>query len=531
MRKRLPLFMLLASGLTFLASLYLRWVESSTPAPTASSSPTGLLNLFSGSISVDGWGAYGQAAALLALALVAAAGVSLLRPQVAMRLPFASCGLALLYLALLNAAELHGTGVFQGALDDIGVHLGAGAYLGLASAAVAFLASVAACWGVLSRRPSVTAIVAFAVTLGLLAAFILPWLHVHARRVGRGAATGLQLSDVGFTVVIFIALLACLGLAFWRSRTPPGRRLVATLGLAVLVAGNLSTLGTNVHWPYEAWLSLGCSLGLVALALATGRGLRTSPPPIADVAAVVAASMLVASMFLPWLNVCGDGGSACLSESGWSLTNGPTAGGLAVILIVLVLGFQRLFVELAIGAAIYVMAAGFEVTRFSHLGYGAPFGFAGAALLLVVAARRLGSVPSHPRRLLVRLLPMVACLGFLAIPVATLTERLSQSLEVDSPWRLYWLEIGAVLVALRLLGRWLAGPRADSELVLLPLALLAITTLDLIVVRRAFGTISWEGWVSIGFCLLLAVLGWMERNHGLERLRLPEVWRIDRLPG
>jgi hypothetical protein len=38
-------------------------------------------------------------------------------------------------------------------------------------------------------------------------------------------------------------------------------------------------------------------------------------------------------------------------------------------------------------------------------------------------------------------------------------------------------ELGAILVAPRLLGRWLCGPRAGDELVLLPLALLALTVL------------------------------------------------------
>jgi len=56
--------------------------------------------------------------------------------------------------------------------------------------------------------------------------------------------------------------------------------------------------------------------------------------------------------------------------------------------------------------------------------------------------------------------------------------------------------------------------------------------LDVILIRRAFGTINWEGWVSVGLCVLLAALGWLERNGGLENFRLPEeIWRIDRLPG
>jgi hypothetical protein len=207
---------------------------------------------------------------------------------------------------------------------------------------------------------------------------------------------------------------------------------------------------------------------------------------------VAAASLLVVSMFLPWQKVCGSGGGACGSYSGWSLAQSPTAGGLAVILLVLLLGFRYLFVELAVGAAIYVLASGFVITQppQAHLGYGAPLGFAGVALLLVASARRLGSVPPDRRRLLLRLVPMLACLGFLAIPIATMTGRLSQLVEVDLPWRWYWLEVGAILVALTLFGRWLSRPTADDELVLLPLVLLALTVLTVVEDQRAVGTIS-----------------------------------------
>ena len=121
---------------------------------------------------------------------------------------------------------------------------------------------------------------------------------------------------------------------------------------------------------------------------------------------------------------------------------------------------------------------------------------------------------------------MAACLAFLAIPVATLTGRLSLRLEFDSPWRLYWLEAAAILVALRLLGRWLSGPRADRELVLLPLALLTLTALNLIA-ERITG-VSWEGWVSVVLGAVLVAFGWIERTGGIEKFRLPEIWRVDR---
>jgi hypothetical protein len=529
MSRRLSLLVLLASACVFLASLYLLWSESAPPAAQASTPSQ--IPVFTGGVAFSGWaGIYGSAAALAAVTLVLGAGVSLLRRQLAIRLPLASAGAALLYLTLLNAAWVQGVSVFEGTFQNVSVHLARGAWLGIASAAIAFLAAVGARWEEVARRPLVPAVIALALTVGLLAAFILPWLHVHPPHARTGGAFGFEVSNLGSSVVVFIATVACFGLPLWRRGAPPGRRLCAALGMVVLVAGGLSTLGTHRHWPYETWLQLGCSLGLVALALVTSRGLRISWPPIADAAAVAAASLLVASLFLPWQKFRGVGGSV----SGWAIAQAPTAGGLAVILLVLLLGFRRLYVELAVGAAIYVMASGFAITQLplTHLGYGAPLGFAGAALLLVAAARRLGSVPPDRRRLLVRLVPMLACVAFLALPVATLTERLSHQLEFYSPWHWYWLELGAILVALRLLGRWLAGPKADDELVLLPLALLALTVLTVVEAHNALDVLTWQSWLSLGLCVLLAVLGWLERTRGLESFRVPEeIWRVDRLPG
>jgi hypothetical protein len=534
MLRRLSLLVLLGSSLTLLASLFLEWVQADFGGVQYYFSTRGLLNLFAGGgLSYDGWGPYGQAAALVALALAAAAIASLLRPRLERRLPLASAGVALLYLVLINAAESHGYGVFRGAFEHVPVQLGPGAYLGIGCAAVALLAAVAARWDELARRPSIAAVLALALTIGLLAAFILPWLRLHVPYVG-SRATGYQFSGVHDTVAVFIALLACFALPLWRPRTPPGGRLAATLGIAVLVGGGLSTLGiTPAHWRYEEWLQLGCSLGLVALALATSRGLRGSRLPIADAGAAVAASLLVVSMFLPWQKAsCG--GGPCSSASGWTLSESAMAGGLTVILLVLLLGRRRLSVELAVGAAIYAMAAGFAATQFprEHLGYGAPLGFAGAALLLLAAGRRVGNLPPDRKRFVLRLVPMLASLGFLAIPVATIIRRLGQPPDFHSPWQYwYWLTVGAILVALRLLGRWLRGPKADDELVLLPLVLLALTALALTVTHRAFGVIGWESWVSIALCVLLAVLGWLERTSRLESFRVPEeIWRVDRLP-
>jgi hypothetical protein len=53
MNKRLALYVLLGSALTFLASLYLPWVATTSSGGTG---PLGLLNLFAGGFGSNGGG-------------------------------------------------------------------------------------------------------------------------------------------------------------------------------------------------------------------------------------------------------------------------------------------------------------------------------------------------------------------------------------------------------------------------------------------------------------------------------------------
>jgi hypothetical protein len=75
-RRRWPVLLLLASGLTFLASLYLPW-QGARPAQP----PTDPLGILEGQFDIDGWGGtglgFGSLAAVLALVLVVASGVTL----------------------------------------------------------------------------------------------------------------------------------------------------------------------------------------------------------------------------------------------------------------------------------------------------------------------------------------------------------------------------------------------------------------------------------------------------------------------
>ena len=42
-------------------------------------------------------------------------------------------------------------------------------------------------------------------------------------------------------------------------------------------------------------------------------------------------------------------------------------------------------------------------------------------------------------------------------------------------------------------------------------------------------SLNWGGWIVVVTSVLLALLGWLERRGGLERFRVPELLRVDRL--
>lgn len=501
------MLVLLSGALTFLTSLYLPWVATGTTTPTS-----GVLTVLSLN-RLNGWTlGFGQAAGLLAFALAVAAAAEILSPGLARRLPLGSCAVAILALAALNAAQLRAAAVLEGRiLTGVTTHPGAGAYLGAAGALIAAMAASVVRRDDLLRRPGATAVAAFVLGGGLIAAFLLPWIRMHIPRNPHG-----YFLAFAETPTIFAAAFICFGLPLWARATPRRARLAVAGAAAVCTGASLSAFGET--WPYHAWLALGCSLGLVALALLGTDVSKPGLPRRIDAMTAAAGVLLVGALFLPW--------QEGFSTNGWSLFAGAMAGGLTVLLLALP-GAAYFSAELALTAAIYVMTTAFQLTQRAHLAYGAPLGFAGAALLVLTAVRRL-RVPPESRRLFLRLIPLAACFGFLAIPVATLTDRLATPLEFDSPWRLLWLETAAILVALHLLGRWLEGARNDPGLVLLPLALLALTALDLIAIRGQ--GISWEGWVSFVLCALLVVFGWIEQRGSLDRIRVPEVLRVDRLP-
>jgi hypothetical protein len=318
-------------------------------------------------------------------------------------------------------------------------------------------------------------------------------------------------------------LVASFGLTFWFGRRRSLKRLAAAAVILVLVVGGFSVLGTHAHWPYQAWLAIGCAVGLLALAVASNRERPRAALRRADAVALTGATVLLASLFFNWQTFCASGPNrTCYVSNGWG---GGLTGGLTGILVVLLLGFRYLSPELAVTIAIYVLGAGLAYTAHGSLGYGAFAGFAGAALVLVAVALQ----PMTRIRAGVRLIPVAASFAFLAIPVAALSDRLSTEIEINGSWRLLLLEAAAIVVALRLIGRWLSGPAADVELLVLPVALLALTGFDL-AERLHIHVIGWEGWLALALCLLLVVLGWLGQRGSLDNFRIPdEIWRVDRI--
>ena len=227
MKGRLPSVAMLAGSLTFLASLYLTWVSAipaASPGHNGSDGIQGLLDLLSsGAYSLDGWGLCGQVAALAAVALGSFALVSLIRPELEAALPIGGCALALAVLALVDIANLRTEGIYRAGYAGLSAHLGAGAYAG---GAAALAALVSAAWVSRDDIPELgAAAAATLLTIGLVAAYVLPGLTVHAAQM-EGPA-GFQFVGIGGSGTAVMLLIASFGLTFWFGASPPIRRVAA----------------------------------------------------------------------------------------------------------------------------------------------------------------------------------------------------------------------------------------------------------------------------------------------------------------
>ena len=516
MRRRLPLFALLASALVFLVSLYLPWQDTNLSGGGVLS----LLNRFSTTTGpFDGWTTAGTAAALAAAGLAFTAAVAIARPTLSRRLPVGVCALALAYFAIGGVVERHALNNFLKLAGQgrIHFHYTYGAYLALVSVVVALLAAGALELAAPRRRPSSAEGAMAVLALGVLVSFLLPWEQI----------TRYSFPSIGTASATLAALAIFVGVAIRRNDA----RLAAAAATALLTGATVSLVIRGASVAYGAWVALGFAVALLAVAAFAARSSLGLPrPTLLAACRAGAAILLIAALFMPWNSVGFDGW--------WSPgTPGSVAGGLA-ILVVAAVGSPRLeryVVELSFGTAIFVTTLGFAVHSFAAVGgfaYGAYLGFVATALLLLLTLPELRLRPPDRERLPLQSLAIAASLAYLSIVVVAQWSVVPSSLQSEAPPLLTWLGVGSVLLALHLLASWIrlaAGSRSvASELVLIPGALLVLVILGAVVDRGMEP--NWGLAVVLALGVLLLLLGWIEPRGGFAGLRLPEALRVDRLP-
>jgi hypothetical protein len=534
MARRLPLVVLLASSLTFLASLFLPWRETQMPS---GGGVYGLLNLYSGNgREFDGWLAgTGDVAVLLVVAIVLTTIVALRRPHLAARLPIGSLAVALAYFTVGLALTVHSfsevfVGGFTGHPPKVNASWAYGFYLGLASAGLALLSGVAYRWSDRLRPRESGDAMACVLGIALLLSFLLPW-------VAFGAPSGGSLPGIQTPANAIAALGLVLGAGPLLGAGGRRWRLPFAVATAVLVGGAASALALGGSHRYGTWIAIACALLLVALeavrALPTS---LTAPPSGAAAVRMAAAALLIVALFLPWQEIRTTGAGEDLE--GWYLTTGAATGALCLLLLAVpaLHKFESYVFDAVVAIVIFVstLATYFRAESFIYrIGYGAFVGIAAAGTLLVTTLWHVRPGHVDRSRALARAVPLalsVLCVAAVVVPswfVLPANWR-DQAAALNS-----WLAVSGVLIALYLIRLWVlrvrSPVRTGSRLTLVPLVLLTLPSLELIRIR-ADPSVQWGAVILVGLCLLLALFGWVEENRSLETLRVPEGLRVDRLP-
>jgi hypothetical protein len=526
-----------------LASLYLPWRAASCSEGSfgaQSGSVCGLLHTFSGGLQAnDGLSSeVGPAAALFALLLIALAATSYARRGLAGRLPLGRCALLGGYFAIAVGIETRSE-VSQPEINGTS-HYAYGAYVGLAATIVVLVAAAVARREELPRYRSASALAMLVLVGALLLTFLLPWWE---QRVLPAATTSIGIASPALVVAAALALILP------RAWSDPVERLglVAAIALFTGVAAG-SSPDFLVSRAYGVWLGLAAVGAIVLLVLVNGpRTVKLGEASWHELGVGAAAALFFGGLFLPWQRWCYGAGrdfgplaGRCISTNAWTTYPllATVAGVLAVALVVAMLQPPWLglsVVELAASFGIVVTTLGFALQEggsdgfhVSH-GYGSTIGFIIAAVLVLLALLRSGLPAVDWHRVPARLVPMAACVSYLVIVVLPWWILNPD----DGRWNLSfpaftWLTVTGAILGIHLLALWarrITGAPAGSQLVLLPLALLALATVEL-VVRGDFN----RGWGAVaGLCLLLAILGQIEQRRGLDGLRVPEALRLDRL--
>jgi hypothetical protein len=526
MNRRLPLFLLLASALAFLVSLFLPWRESTVPN-AGNLSIQGFLELASGGGHIDGWLAIsGDVAVLLVVAVVLATVTALRRSELAARLPLTGLGVALGYFAVAVAHETHTLASELGAItrQTRTTSWTYGFYLGIASAGVAVLSGLALRRSESRRLQGTADGVAGGLGVALLIAFLLPWANYGG--VSNYSAHGIQAPPAAIA-----ALGVILGAGWLYSEAGRRWRLPAAIAAAILTGGAAAALAIAGEYAYGTWIGIGCAISLVVLEAVRAWPERLPVPPHALIVRVGAAALLIVALFLPWE----ENNPSGVSYDGWVTSTGAAAGGLCLLLLAspALPKAEGFVLDAVVGVAIFVSAAGTsyrEELIFFRVGYGAFLGIAAAGILLASVLRPWRPGPLDRRRALARAVPLAASILCVAAAVVPLWFLLPVS-ETFQSYALYGsMAVPGVLLGLYLVRLWASrvrGPESTGHrLTVVPLVLLTLASLELIRFRDNSDVI-WGAIILVGLSLLLIVFGWIEE----EGVRVPEeIWRVDRLP-
>jgi hypothetical protein len=532
-------------GLMLLMSLYLPWRTESCRLDeyfgNQGGTVSGLLHLFSGSETKDGLSTeLGRVSALFALLLVALGAAAWARPGLARRLPLGTCALLAGFFGLAVGVEVRSDPYSQGC-DS---HYDYGAYAGLVATIVVLAAATLARRAKLARYLSASRLVMLVLVGGLVGTFLLPWWEQTA---GPTDITWIGVTNPA--AIIAAALALCLPAIWVGAGTTPAERLGLATAIALFTGAAASSAeDVFVARAYGVWLALGLVGGLLALALVKARrGLRVREASWHQLATAAAGGLFLAALFLPWQRWCYGAGFGplsrhCFTMSAWTARTwaAAAAAGLAIALVLATVKPRRVplsLLELAVAFALLVTTVGFELEegggdgfRIEHA-YGSTIGFILAGALIALALVRVRLTRFDWWRVPARLVPIAACAAYLLIVVLPwwILNPDDGRWNISFP-ALTWLTIAGALLGIHLLGRWIrqiAGAAGGPELVLLPVALLGLAAVDLINQREA--ALDRGGGAVVGLCLLLVVLGRIEQRGGLERFRIPNALRLDRL--
>jgi hypothetical protein len=537
MRSRTPLFVLLASSLTFLVSLFLPWSRVAAHLDFGKGGTLSLLDLTAGGGQIDGWvyGA-GDIAVLLVIAIVVASVAALRRPHLAARMPIGSLAVALGYFAVAVAVQVHALGPLLTNFGGRDFHTGwtYGFYLGLASAGVAVLSGLAYRRAELTWPRGAADLGAAVLGIALLISVLLPWY-------GFSVPTTYHVYGVALAAAMIAALSLILAAAWLHGEAGRPWRLPLAIAIAVLVGGAFSALpptDVSATHVYGAWIGLACAVSLVALEAVRALPVLLPALPRGSTAVRLgAAALLIVALFLPWQELH----LAVLTgpyTNGWYASTGAAAGSLCLLLLAApaLPRFASYVLDAVVAVVILVSALATAFRSDSlvfRIGWGAFLGIAAAGVLLGTALLHLRLGPVDRSRALIRAVPLALSVLCVAAVVVPWWFIFPQSWRSQAASLTSWLAVPGLLLALYLVRLWTiqirGRARTGSRLTLVPLVLLTLPALELIRDRNQ-QDVLWGAVILVGLCLLLALFGWIEEDRSLETVRVPDVLRVDRLP-